>query len=352
LSSGNFYVLNQATSQIVAYNINSGSLNQIGVSTMSSAPIAIAVAPSGNFLYVSTLVGIYLYSIGSNGALTIGNNSGVISQDPAASMQVDTTNGWLVDAVQGTSGVQLDAIPITSSGTYSGTVRTASFTVTNAAVHQLVISPDDDNVFVALGAGGTIVIPFNANNPFPSGVRGTTIAVANTAGSALSVAVDPNATPRLFYIGETVADSTGTTGGLRVFNYSSLGSSTLTQASGSPIASGGLAPASILPLTTGDYVYVANGASSSSGNVAGFAITSTGSASSPTYTVATVGTISAGTQPVGLAEDSQDNFVIAVSSGGNPDLEAYTMSAGALTAAITSTTGTDPVQAVAVAAAP
>jgi hypothetical protein len=60
---------------------------------------------------------------------------------------------------------------------------------------------------------------------------------------------------------------------------------------------------------------------------------------------------------VGLAEDSDNNFVLAVSNGGStasgdPDLEAFTMSSGALTANIASKTGTDPVGAVAVAALP
>jgi hypothetical protein len=53
-----------------------------------------------------------------------------------------------------------------------------------------------------------------------------------------------------------------------------------------------------------------------------------------------------------LAEDSKGNFVLAVASGGNSDLDAYTMSSGTLTSVLTATTGTDPVQAIAVAAAP
>jgi len=49
--------------------------------------------------------------------------------------------------------------------------------------------------------------------------------------------------------------------------------------------------------------------------------------------------------------------VLAVSTGGsttsgNPDLDAYTISSGALTLAVKSVTGTDPVGAVAVAAVP
>jgi hypothetical protein len=147
---------------------------------------------------------------------------------------------------------------------------------------------------------------------------------------------------------------------LRVFNYSSLGTGTPrsapTQITGSPIASGGLSPHAILPIAYAGYgfVYVANGqGNTGSGNITWFPISFSGT----TYTIASGSTIAAGIVPVGLAEDSDDNFVLAVSNGGStssgdPDLEAFTMRSGALTAAIFSVTGTDPVGAIAVAALP
>ncbi|HEY1766483.1 MAG TPA: beta-propeller fold lactonase family protein [Terracidiphilus sp.] len=351
LSSGYFYVLNQATSQIVAYDIVSGALTQIAAYTLSAAPTAIAIAPTGSFLYVSTVAGIYLYDINSNGGLTIGNNSGVVSSDPATSIAIDPSGAWLVDAVQGTSGFQLDATPITSSGTFTGgTVATRQYAVTNATVHQVVLSDDGQHVFTAVGAGGTVVVPFASGQSAPLGSNGTVIQPVTSGGSALSVAVDPSSTPRLFYIGESLA-SGGTTGGLRIFNYSSLGG-TLTQVSGSPFPSGGLAPNAILPVANGDYVYVGNGqGASTAGNITGFAIT----ASSSAYTVASGSTVATGIQPFGLAEDSDSNFVLAASQSGNSDLEAYIFDAtttGKLDVALTSSTGTDPTQAIAVAAAP
>ena len=193
------------------------------------------------------------------------------------------SGSWLIDAFT-TAGnsPQLDAIAINSSnGLYAGPggapPSQVFSNITNAAVRQMVLSPDDANLFVALGTGGTIVVPFSSGNANPLGATASTIKPANTGGSALSVAVDPSSTPRLFYIGETLANSAGTSGGLRVFNYSSLGSATLTQATGSPIASGGLAPNAILPLATGDYVYVANGTgTTSAGNIAWFPITASG----------------------------------------------------------------------------
>jgi 6-phosphogluconolactonase len=361
LSSGPFYVLNQTTMQVVGYAINSGTLSAIsgGTQTLGAAPSCIAIAPSGGFLYVGTLNGIYLYTIGSTGSLTLANNGNPVSADIASEMVVN--GSWLIDAFAPSTGtVQLDAIPINSlTGVYAGSGGSPpyqTFNVANAVVKQMVLSPDNANLFVALGPGGTIVIPFSANSAIPLGATATTIALANTNGSALSVAMDPQ--NRFFYVGETLANSSGNSGGLRVFKYSSLSSGShlglLTQISGSPIASGGLAPNAILPLADGTYVYVANGqGNTAAGNITWMPLAASGT----TYSIATGSSIATGVAPLGLAEDNQDNFVLAVSSGGStssgsPDLAGYTMSSGALTLAISSATGTDPVGAVAIAALP
>jgi 6-phosphogluconolactonase (cycloisomerase 2 family) len=343
LSSGVFYVLNQETKQVAGYSIVSGTLTSVTGSpyTLSAAPYTIAIAPSGAFLYVGTAQGIYLYTVGSGGALTLANNSSVISSDLANTMQVDSTGAWLLEA--GPNLAELIAIPINSStGAPTSTIeQTAQLPA--ATVYQLAISPDNTHVFVALGSSGTEEVIFAAGSTTPFG-NATNIAVKNSAGSAVSVAVDPS--NRLFYVGETAATSGTNSGGLRAFNYN-----TLTEVTGSPYSIGGLAPYAILPTSTGDYVYVANRtvSGSSAGNIFGFSFTSTGTVYSLT---ALSSTASAGTTPVGLAEDSQGNYLLVVDSGGNPDLEAYTMSSGALTSALTSSTGTDPVQASAVAAAP
>ena len=357
LSSGVFYVLDQTTKQLDAYVISSGTLDTVSGSpyTLPSAPTSIAVASNGLFLYVGTVNGIYLYTVGSGGALSIGNSGNPIATDIPAAMVI--SGSWLIDAfVTANNSPQIDAIAINpSNGLYDGPGGAAPSQVfgniTNAAIKGMVLSPDDANLFVALGTAGTMVVPFLSGDANPIGATATSIPPANTGGSALSVAVDPSTTPRVFYIGETA----GTAGELRVFNYSSLATpQNLTQATGSPISSGGLAPNAILPLANGDYVYVANGTgTTSAGKIAWFPITAAGS----TYTIAAGSSIASGIQPISLAEDSTGNFVLAVSTGGsttsgNPDLGAYTLSSGALTLAIKSTTGTDPVGAVAVAALP
>lgn len=350
-SSGNFYILNSGTTpQIVGESIVSGTLTQLSGSPypVLGVPYSIALSPTGGFLYVGSTAGIYLYPIGSSGVLGTATN---ISSDQAFSMQVDPTGAWLVDAQQGTGGVQLDAIPITSTGTYvSGApVLTASFSIAATAVQpgQLVISSDDANIFVALGTAGALLVPFDPGNPFPAGTPGSTIQVAHAGGSAVSVAVDP--ADRLFYVGEVLGDSAGTGGGLRVFNYSTL-SGALTQVAGSPFSSGGLAPSFILPIATGDYVYVANGAGTGSGNITGFTITATGTSTSPTYQLATGSTASAGILPDSLAEDNTGSFVLGVNASGSPYFDSFTFdttTAGKLDSQVTANTGLSPVAIVA-----
>jgi len=342
-SSGNFYALNVETRQIAGYFINAGVATALTGSPypLPAAPIAITVAPNNDFLYVSTAIGIYVYTIASDGQLTLGNSSAPISSDQATSMQVTASNSWLVEAVSGAS--QVYAIPINTS-TGVATSTTEQFAPLPAStIQQVAISPDDLHVFVAVGTGGTAVIPFTAGDTNPFGAV-TTIGVKNVGGAALSVAVDP--TDRLLYIGETVATSGSNTGGLRVLNLS-----TLTELSGSPYPSGGLAPYSILPISSGDYVYVVNRqvSGSSTGVIDGFSISSTNSV----YSLTALGsTFSVGTNPVALAEDNTDTFVFAVDFGGNPDLKGYTFdstNAGYLDSVISVNTGTDPVEASAIA---
>ena len=346
-SSGVFYVANQATYQIAAYSIVSGTLTKVSGSpfTLTSAPLSIAVAPNGNFLYVGTAQGIFLYSIGSGGGLTVGNAGNVVSADLATSMQVDPTGSWLVES--GPNLGQLFAIPINSSTGVPASAIEQKVLLPAATVQHLTIAPDNGHVFVALGSAGTEEVAFNASSSTPFGAE-KNFAVVNAAGAAIAVAVDPS--NRLVYIGETAAISgSKNTAGVRAFNYS-----TMAEISGSPFASGGLGVYSILPLSSGNYVYVANRtvSGSSTGNIAGFAVTTSGT----TTTLTALSTTAiAGVNPVSMTEEAQGNYLLAVSFGGNPDLSAFTFdttTAGKLDSALTGATGTDPVQATAIAALP
>ena len=343
LTSGVFYVLNAETAQLVAYYVNAGTLTTVGTYGLSSTPIAMTIAPNNEFLYVSTIGGIYVYTIASNGTLTLGNSSAPISSDPAQSMKVDATSSWLIEGVSGAANIF--AIPVNST-TGAPTSTTEQYqALPVSTVQQVTLAPDNSYAYVAMGTGGTAVIPFTAANSNPFGTV-TTIATVNASGAAISVAVDPS--DRLFYIGETSAISGSNSGAVRAFVLS-----TRTELSGSTFASKGLAPYSILPLAAGSYVYVANRqvSGSSTGVIAGYSVGVSGS----TYSLTALGsTFTAGTNPVGLAQDSTKQFVFAVNYGGSYDLMGYVFdstNAGYLDTVIKSTTGTDPVQATAIAAA-
>jgi hypothetical protein len=102
VSSGIFYVLNSSTGQveIAGSSIVNGLLAALTGSpyVLPSTPYAIAVAPNNQFLYVSTWSGIYLYTIGSSGTLTLSSTTPIATDYADHSIQVYATNSWLVDA--------------------------------------------------------------------------------------------------------------------------------------------------------------------------------------------------------------------------------------------------------------
>jgi len=344
VSSGNFYVLNSNAGQleIAGYSIVSSNLNPL-----TGSPYKLPSGPY--FLYVSTQSGIFLYTIGVGGALTLASSTPFAADFAAYSMQVDATNSWLLE-VSGSG--YLYAYPINpSTGATTGTVQ--QIALAGIQPRQLAISPDNTNIFVALGGVGTEVIPFApaSATPLPA-IGGIPIAVKTPGSAAISVAVDPG--NKLFYIGETSGTSGGANSGLlRAFIYSSL-TSTPTEVTASPYPSGGMTPVSILPTASGAYVYVANStvSNSATGNIAGFSIT----ASTTVYSLSPLtSTAATGTTPAGLAEDSTGSVVLLVNSGGGPDLGVYSFDAttlGKLDSALSFSTGTDPVGALAIASTP
>jgi 6-phosphogluconolactonase (cycloisomerase 2 family) len=345
LTSKDFYILNKGG--IYGAYIDSGKLTALSDSpyTVTGTPYAMAITPDGNYAYVSSTDGIYLYDISSStGALTMQGQ--VDGDDQAMALAVDPSGEWLLDA----SGLgYLIAIPISSGALdTSGKRSKKSTTMTSKDVKSIAVTPSTSKgwVFVALGSSGTNAFEFDySSTSKPLGTSGIRIKPYNTSGgSALSVAVDPSS--RLLYVGEGSAfpNSTSSSGGLRAFT---IATSSLTELSASPYASGGTGPHAILPESGGSYVYVANWNGTSKGNITGFTV----STSALTKLSASVST---GNEPVGLVEDASSNFVMAVNGTGSTSLDAYyfdTTTSGQLDlslTATTSTTGTGPVTVVAI----
>jgi 6-phosphogluconolactonase (cycloisomerase 2 family) len=341
LSSGYFFVLTET--QIVPYSIVSGVLTQGTPVTVGSLPSAIAVAPNHSFLYVSTISGIYVYTI-SSGALTLASTSPIVTDDPTA-MAVDSTNSWLVEgfgvdgAGTGPGAFYINAVPILSTtglvnasaancapaGQTATVVCSASFAAAanTAKLNQIAIAPKSDFVFAALGTTGTAAFNFSANvsasSPNPIGSVYTPEMPVASDGGSLSVAVDPSS--RLLYVGESQAVSGA--GGLRAFTFSAGTNGngpTLSEQASLPYASGGSAPNAILPKATGDVVYVANGKGLGSGNVTAFSIAKNGDV----YSLTNLGhTVTIGVAPIAIIEDSLQHFVMVENNGGGPNLDVY-----------------------------
>ena len=101
ISSSVFYVLNSNAGQveIAGFSIVNGTLTPLTGSPYGLPwPYSITVAPNNKFLYVGTQAGIYLYTIGSGGVLTLSSAVPIFRDLAAYTMQVDSTNSWLVEA--------------------------------------------------------------------------------------------------------------------------------------------------------------------------------------------------------------------------------------------------------------
>jgi hypothetical protein len=358
-ASGTFYVINQKTSQLAGFSFASGASSPTPVSGSPyavSAPLAMAIAPSGSYLYVSTAAGITYYVINSDGSLSAGTQA--VSGDQATAMQVDPTGSWLIYCISGNSG--LYAVPLdTGTGAASGSVVTAPIQLPGTTPKAIAISPTGSTnpyVFVAVGTSGFAAVGFSSgsSNPFASQ---RSYAVRNSFGADNTVAVDPQ--NRLVYVGETTAASGSQSGGVRVFTIGSSFATEITtgtsDSSGTayPYSTGGTGPSSIV--ATANYVYVANSAvsGSSNGNITGFSLATSVAATS--FTLKLINTISSGPLTYGIAEDSTDAYLLAVNFGGSPDLSTFTFdttTAGKLDAGPTAALGTDPTGSFAIVAAP
>jgi Lactonase, 7-bladed beta-propeller len=345
-TSGIFYILNPTS--ISGYSISSGTLNTISGTTYTlTGATAMAMSPSGNFLYVASLNGITLYTIDtSTGAL--GQGSVAVFDDPLAqAIQVDPSGKWLLDA----SGAgTLNAYPITSDGALD-TTRTVP-TPVNMSGGAGVVKPggiaiSSTLVAVALGSTGMQVFPFSADSASPLGSGGTYAPHGGSSGAAIAVAIDPQS--RLLYVGETAAfpNTPANSGALRVFTIGSSAALTeFTYTTGAPYAPAGIGVHAILPDSTGNYVYAASWQTGAVGTITGYSVT-TSALTALSNTPAT------GTEPYGLAEDSTDSFVLAVSNSG-PNLDVYSLAStsGQLGTPLTGSPVSTPIMIVAAPAVP
>lgn len=341
--TSSFVYVSNAGSTLAEYSLTSGVLAALSGSpiTLPEAPTSIVVSPNNEFLYVGTALGVFMYTIGSDGTLTEGNDDTIIYLNASGlqvtSMVMDATGAWLIMAYQ--NSTEVDALPIDVTTGLAGTTVFSANLSSSTTSPRLAMSPANTSLFASLGAGGTEVIGFTpAATATPFASSGTKIAVLSATSAATAAASDPSST--FLYITEASTAATPVAGSLRMFALATLGA----ELKGSPYPTG-IGPSAILPDKSGAYVYVAN---STDSTLSGYTVNTT------SQTVTALGsTIPTANTPIGLAEDSSKTYILAAGNGSNPNLFLYSFdasSAGVLDInTTTSTSTTNPAVANAIA---
>lgn len=337
-TTGNYvYVANSnpKLNTVAGFSLASGAVTSTSGSPYTSplTPTTLAMAPNDQYLYVGSTSGaIYLYTVGSDGSLSLGNGgTPVFSGNSPAAMEIDPSGKWMVwlSAFSGEASV----LGVNTSTGVLTNVTSGSVGLASTSASSLAMTPNEQYVYVALGTGGVETLSFNSSTGALAAVN-SVLAPKQNLDADLAVAVSPSG--KYLYVTETGINS------VRVFSIASDG--TLSEISGSPYKTG-LGPAAVLVDSTGSYVYVAN----RTGNTVSAFTVGTGGA----LTAIAGSPFATGTTPVALAEDKSKGCVAVVNQGGSPDLQVFQMSTttpGALVSTATASTGTAPTQAIAIAA--
>lgn len=356
-SGDDIYVANGGNTDIAGFAVSSTG----GLSVLNNSPynngvsaISLAVTPNNGFLYAGTSNGIYEYVINSDGSITVQNSGSPVAQDViATALQVDATGGYLLAAGLG-AAAQAQAIGIyqinSSTGAltaltgsplllYQGPTATTPSLVTPTG---MLITPSNSLVYVSLNNLGVQVLTLGSGGALSTGNTPTILPPSSksTSPADYGLASDPNS--KFLFVAELNT-------GLRVFSIGTGGA--LSEISGSPY-SVGAGPKGVIVDPTGSYVYVANYGSN---NISGFTLNAS---SGQLTSISGSPFASGGLAPVAMVSDSSKEYLAVINSGangsnGNNDVQIFSYSTstpGALVAGATATTGTDPTNPQAVAA--
>jgi 6-phosphogluconolactonase (cycloisomerase 2 family) len=296
------------------------------------------VNPADSILFVASNGGIYTYSIGSSGVLTLLSSGVTSGLNDVVSMVVSPDGQWLfaLDGIATANVVTVYEFQINSNGaltpeTSGGATYTGSWTITAPASPVTAPVPSALTaatvtsgvyVFVALGTGGDLVIPFNTS----SGVQLTPTQYVIPAGNSIYTSDNALAVNNsILYVARGNSTSAGA---LVAYNVANGNLASVGQ------GATGVQPTSVVVNQAGTDVYVAN---RTDGTMTGFSVGSGGALSLlATYSSGL------GSFPVGLAVDNSGDYLLAIANGGSPELSMYsydTTTAGKLDFSTSAVTG-------------
>jgi 6-phosphogluconolactonase (cycloisomerase 2 family) len=339
------YVANGTTETVSGFVVGTGALTAVTGSPVSLgfSPTALAVNPADSILFVAGSSQIAAYSIGTSGVLS-SLSSGVTSGlTDVVAMDVSPDGQWLlaVDGTLASNAVTVYEFLIDSSTGGLTQEGGAYISITGATPtpnpSAIKVSPNGEFVFVALGTGGDLSIPFTTS----SGTMSTPSQMMLTSSQAYPSdnALAVNAGSTILYIARSFSTSAGA-----IASYS-IGSNGVL----APVAqsSTGVQPNAVVLNAAGTGVYVANrGSTTSPGNTITEFSTTTGGG------LTLLGTIASGSLPIGLAVDNSGDYLLAAANGGSSDLTMYSYDStttGKLDLSAATATGTDPTGPVAIA---
>jgi 6-phosphogluconolactonase (cycloisomerase 2 family) len=247
--SNYLFVANAGANSVTGFAISStGTLGTLNGSPINFnfSPTSLTVSRDNKYLWVGTVSQIYGFSIGSGGALTALNKGSAIANAFCVDMQTSPDGKWLM--VLDGSGNTIDLFSIGSDGSLSvGPNGGVGFTVPTGTVvpKQLRISPTGSYVIAAMGTAGELYFNFNTTSGVLQYVKQTS-PPGTTSDNA--IAIDSTGT----YVYEA---RSGTNPGLVVNTIASDGTLVPTTSTSYPT---GTQPYSVVLDNSGKYVYVAN----------------------------------------------------------------------------------------------
>ena len=297
------FVANPGDNTVSQYTVDSvtGQLRNNGYSGAGGTPQAVAVDPTGKYVYVAVggtnVVSYYL--IESDGRLTYEQN--LASGTNPYAVTVDPLGRFLYVANFGSNDVSAYAItPSNGWLTPVGTVGTGSqpLSVTVDPSGQFAyVSCNDSTLYAYSIQSSTGALTALAGNPHAT----------PGASNGRSVAMDPLG--KFVY----VANASGSVSAYTVNPVSGY----LSNVAGSPFLAGTF-PISVAVEPSGRYVYVAN---FNSNDVSAFAINAT------TGALTSLGAVAAGTNPQSLIVDPTGSFVHVANSVSN-DVSTFAINPG------------------------
>ena len=328
------YVSNAASgaTNISAYNIGNGSLAAIPGSpfNIGFSPVAMSVSPNDAFLYAATLPsvgspGIYMWTINSSGAITVGNGGNALITAQVSSMDVSPDGNFLftVDV----AATALTEYSINSNGLLALAsafpLPPSVCALTGSPVSQtctVKVAPSGQFVVASLGSAGTVIYPYNSTqgitttSPTLIGSGSTT---TNPTGD-YSVTMDSN---NFIYIARTAAlavyQITDTSGDATLqFNVTYPSTAT---------------PRSVALSLNQGYVYTAN---QGAGTISAFSIVSSGA-----LTQLTGSPFTGPSSLSAIGTDKSGSYMVALGYNGSTGLQLFTIGTGG-TLTLTTSAGT------------